>query len=184
METSKKSARKFKRRYSPLIKKNAISRLNAGEVTITGLCEELDISRHTVRYWSGQADLYADTNTGVKLRNTFSEAFKRKFVREVEAGELTLQEACLKYNYKWERNTKVWFEKYGSANLQENSTISLGKKSDKEIKQLDQPDLNSKKELEEKLRNAHLKIALLETMIDVAEKQLNVDIRKKAGAKQ
>ena len=184
METLGKSTRKKARHYRLLIKKNAIARLKAGEVTITELCEELDINRHTVRYWTEQIDHWADTDTGIKLRRTFPESFKRKFVMQVEAGELTLNEACIKYNYKWVRNTKPWFEKYGSANLQENSTTSVSKKSGISSKPLDLPDIHHEKELEERLRNAHLKIALLETMIDVAEKQLNIDIRKKAGAKQ
>lgn len=39
-------------------------------------------------------------------------------------------------------------------------------------------------ELKEALKLATMKVAALETLIDVAEDQLNVDIRKKAGSKQ
>ena len=39
-------------------------------------------------------------------------------------------------------------------------------------------------ELKEALKFATMKVAALETLIDVAEDQLNVDIRKKAGSKQ
>ncbi|WP_374163979.1 hypothetical protein [Arcticibacter sp. MXS-1] len=38
--------------------------------------------------------------------------------------------------------------------------------------------------LEEQLAYAQLKIQALETLIDIAEEQLNVDIRKKSGARQ
>lgn len=38
--------------------------------------------------------------------------------------------------------------------------------------------------LEEQLAYAQLKIQALETLIDIAEEKLNVDIRKKSGARQ
>ena len=39
-------------------------------------------------------------------------------------------------------------------------------------------------ELEKRLKRSELKVELLETMIDIAESQFNLDIRKKSGAKQ
>lgn len=41
-----------------------------------------------------------------------------------------------------------------------------------------------KKELEKKLEQANMQIFGLQTLIDVAEESLNIDIRKKPGAKQ
>ena len=43
METLGKSTRKKARHHSLLIKKNAIARLKAGEVTITELCKKITI---------------------------------------------------------------------------------------------------------------------------------------------
>jgi hypothetical protein len=40
------------------------------------------------------------------------------------------------------------------------------------------------KRLQEQLAYANLRIAALNTLIDVAEEQLNINIRKKPGAKQ
>ena len=40
------------------------------------------------------------------------------------------------------------------------------------------------KTLERQLRQSELKAEMLETMIDIAEGQLNIDIRKKSGTKQ
>ena len=40
------------------------------------------------------------------------------------------------------------------------------------------------KQLQEELRNARLYNELLNTMIDIAEDQLKIDIRKKSGTKQ
>lgn len=183
MESGQKPRKKTKH-YSRLIKKKSVARLKAGEITIGELCLELNIDRHVARYWCKNEDRWNDVDGSVTLRKHYPDALKRRFVREVEAGELTLKEACVKYDVQWEANTKAWFQKFGSANLQANTITSVNKVSSEEVKQIDKPDLRQEKDLKEKLRDAHLKIALLETMIDVAEKQLNIDIRKKAGAKQ
>jgi transposase-like protein len=50
---------------------------------------------------------------------------------------------------------------------------------------LSEPDLpRDVKQLQLELRKAQLHNKLLNTMIDIAEKQLNIDIRKKSGTKQ
>ena len=183
MESGQKPRKKTKH-YSRLIKKNSVARLKSGEVTIGELCLELNIDRHVVRYWCKNEDRWNDLDGSVTLRKHYPDALKRRFVREVEAGELTLKEACVKYDVQWEANTKVWFQKFGSANLQGNTIISVNKVRSIGLNQIDTPDITQETALKGKLRDAHLKIALLETMIDVAEKQLNIDIRKKAGAKQ
>jgi hypothetical protein len=58
-------------------------------------------------------------------------------------------------------------------------------KSEKE-KATDQPVAvgGEIKRLQEQLAEANLRIAALNTLIDVAEEQLNINIRKKPGAKQ
>ena len=48
----------------------------------------------------------------------------------------------------------------------------------------DKTPSNDVKALQEQLAYANLKIAALNTLIDVAEEQLKINIRKKPGAKQ
>lgn len=60
----------------------------------------------------------------------------------------------------------------------------LGKKSKQAVQQL-QSDLEKKVEvLEKQLEWGKLKSHALDTMINVAERELNIDIRKKPGTKQ
>jgi transposase len=56
----------------------------------------------------------------------------------------------------------------------------------KKPKSIETPQSNNEqiKELQQQLADAHLKIAALNTLIDVAEEQLKINIRKKPGAKQ
>lgn len=61
---------------------------------------------------------------------------------------------------------------------------TLGKKSKQAVKQ-DQSDLEKKIEvLEKQLEWEKLRALALDTMITVAERELNIDIRKKPGTKQ
>lgn len=46
------------------------------------------------------------------------------------------------------------------------------------------PQQTKEKELEKALKEAQMKIICLETMIDIAEQELKIPIRKKSGAKQ
>lgn len=60
----------------------------------------------------------------------------------------------------------------------------MGKKSKQMVQQL-QSDLEKKIEvLEKQLEWEKLKSHALDTMINVAERELNIDIRKKPGTKQ
>ena len=51
-------------------------------------------------------------------------------------------------------------------------------------KKTDQSESAEIKALRKELEFANMKIKALDTMIDIAEDQLKVDIRKKSGAKQ
>lgn len=106
------------------------------------------------------------------------EAFKRKIVREVEMG-LTPKEAVLKYGLTDKALISIWRKKYSS----EIASIIVAPMSPEEEKEL----MALKKRNEELIKNlqeASMKILGLETLIDVAEQELKVEIRKKSGSKQ
>ena len=69
-----------------------------------------------------------------------------------------------------------WFEKEQdellSSQQMENSQSNADPQAEK-----------SGKDVEAELQRAKAKIATLETMIDIAEKQFNIEIRKKSGTK-
>lgn len=85
MESSKRS-RKKNRHFSRLVKKTSVARLKAGEITVDELCLELNVDRHSDRFWCRNESLWNDTDGSLPLRKSYPEALKRRFVREVEAG--------------------------------------------------------------------------------------------------
>jgi transposase-like protein len=114
----------------------------------------------------------------VPLMKSYSEAFKRKVVMEVENGILSKDGA--KYRYGIRGNSRVlnWCRKYGR--LQHRITQTRTMKNNDDT----QSDPRKRiAELEKALERANLKVAVYETMLEVAKEKLGVDIKKKFGTK-
>lgn len=105
---------------------------------------------------------------------------KRSIVRAIRAGHMTITEAMAACNIKAAHTIKEWIvqekDDLADANLTE-----LSKKKPVNHQQSSAADI---KALQQQLTDAQLKIAALNTLIDVAEEQLKINIRKKPGARQ
>jgi transposase len=110
-----------------------------------------------------------------QLRIAASE--KRTIVRAIMSGKMTIGEAVIAYNLKTGSLPRRWINDYkkeiGEFRTKNDITYMPASESLDEITHL-------KKAVEQlKLRNQ-----ALDTMIDIAEEELNINIRKKYGAKQ
>lgn len=108
---------------------------------------------------------------------------KKKVVQMVSAGLLSEQQACQKFkiSLKLLHEWQCWYDEYFIQPHQNSNTMPKKKLSDKErIKQLEA----QLKESQQQLKHEKLKSETLDTMIDIAEEELEVKIRKKSGAKQ
>jgi len=114
----------------------------------------------------------------VPLMKSYSEAFKRKVVQEVENGLLSKDGA--KYRYGIVGNSRVleWCRKYGR--LQHPKTQTRTMKTNKDPESIARKRIA---ELEKALERAKLKVAVYETMFEVAKEKLGIDIKKKFGTK-
>ncbi len=102
------------------------------------------------------------------------EHLKNKIIKEYLFGHLSYRELALKYGIPHKR-IHVWVMK------------KQGKKTEKkkvEESAEDSPMPTDVSALQKALREANLKNELLNAMIDIAEEQLKIDIRKKSGTKQ
>jgi hypothetical protein len=105
----------------------------------------------------------------------------RRIISEIESGSIGIRAACLKYGLN--RNTlKLWMTRLSIRTLTDNkkTTIFSSMTDDQNMQDLNSQIMLLKKSLE----YAKLKIHGLETMIKVAEEDLNIKIRKKPGTKQ
>jgi|SRR6185312_4090673 len=106
---------------------------------------------------------------------------KRSIVRSIEQGTLTRHVARKTYGI-----SSSTLEKWLRASVRENAELVVYdpfKMKDNPAAQPDPPD-PEKEALKKALEEAQLKINALNTLIDVAEDQFKIAIRKKAGARQ
>ena len=115
----------------------------------------------------------------------YSESFKIHVVHEVELGNLTKCSASRKYNILGHSTVLKWCRKYGKLPQHTNSLINRIETG--HMKSTNYETLllqNELRALKSELKDSRLKNIFLETMIDIAEQEFKLPIRKKYGAKQ
>ena len=125
--------------------------------------------------------LVSDSFGNGKEKGTFEIAFRRWLVRELDAGRITVGDAIERFNFN-PANADVlirsWRKKYAS-----DIDVTLPAMTEKERQKLEA--LQTKvKQMEKQMEDAQMKNIALETMIDIAEEQLKIVIRKKSGPRQ
>lgn len=109
-----------------------------------------------------------------KITKLYSFAFKQKVISEIESGKLTRSEARKLYGISGGSTINGWLKNHGKLQLL-NKVVRIELKDElSKLKQLEK----EKKELESALANAHLKLITYETLIEVAEEELGVDLKK------
>ena len=108
-------------------------------------------------------------------------AFRRWLVREIVSGRMTKAEALHRFDFG--NNSECvtlnrWIKWYSPS-----IAVTLPVMSQKERQRMEALQKQLKL-LEKQLEDAQMKNVALETMIDVAEEQLKIKIRKKSGPKQ
>lgn len=110
----------------------------------------------------------------------FSESFKMHIVAEIEAGRISQSEASRKHGILGHSTVQKWLRKYGTLRCDNGKKKVVMSKEAHEMLRLE----NEIKALKRELDDARLKNVVLETFVDLAEKELGIPIRKKYGAKQ
>jgi len=103
-----------------------------------------------------------------RTQRDYSLPFKLKVILEVEKGELTYKQAQKKYGIQGRSTVLVWLRKHGSLDWQ----------SDIPMKGKITPQ-QQVKELEKKLKRLEMQNEILNKAVEIADKQLGTDIRKK-----
>lgn len=116
-----------------------------------------------------------------RTQKDYSMSFKLSVVKEVETTDIGLCAIARKYGIQSETTVKRWMEKYGTFDWTNIKGGNMPKSKEQEllelkekIKQLERKNARLEHELEMKDH----KVAIFDLMIDIAEKDLKVDIRK------
>lgn len=120
---------------------------------------------------------------------SFSESFKQSVIDQVSSGVISKEEARRRYGIKsksgilrWQRN----FEKYGrcSLNLPVDTVLLKPKKTLLPTANSSEAALLVRiKQLERQLEDEQIRSEAYSRMIDIAERDLNIPIRKKSNTK-
>ncbi len=109
----------------------------------------------------------------------------RKVVEDYLDGQQSMREVSDRYNLP-NGSVSRWLKRFGADIESKNGTQEVAltlMPEEGKIEGLDELKKQNE-ELLKKLEHANLKVSGLEIMIDIAEQQLGVDIRKKSGTKQ
>jgi transposase-like protein len=119
-----------------------------------------------------------------KKMSFYPEDFKLKVVNEVLSGKFTKEEARKVYGIKSNCAILYWMRKFsGNDNYRQGGQPFENADDIKKMKELTEQEKKIQK-LEEALQRERFRADLWQKMVEIAEEQLQVDIRKKFGAKQ
>ncbi|MCU0338112.1 MAG: hypothetical protein MUF12_09690 [Sediminibacterium sp.] len=103
-----------------------------------------------------------------RTQKDYSLAFKLQIIAEVEKGQLSYKQAQTKYGIQGRSTVLVWLRKHGT--LDWKSKTPMKKKA---------PPKTYISQLEAKIKRLEAEKEILNTAIDIADKMLEANIRKK-----
>lgn len=139
-----------------------------------------NIKKSTIYRWLQK---YSPKGARPVLRRVLSVQDKRTLVRAVAAGRMSIDDAAVSYQV-CKDSVRCWLRE----SAKENGELALSNEQKLKKKDTNKDESTAAgervRQLQQQLADAQLKIAALDTLIDVAEEQLKIDIRKKPGARQ
>lgn len=116
-----------------------------------------------------------------RTQKDYSLSFKLQLVEEVELGLLTKSQAKLKYGIQGDSTVTKWLQKYGNFDWENQVPKHMSKTPEQKILEL---EAKVKLLEKQKARAEHLaeradkKSILFDMLVDLAEKEYDIDIRK------
>ena len=109
----------------------------------------------------------------IRKQRVYSESFKKQMVQEFESGKFSVPQLEKLHGI---RNALLyrWIYKYSTFNEKGYRIVEHKKSSQNKVKQLEAKI----KDLEAALGRKQIQIDYLETMMEVAKEELNIDIKK------
>lgn len=130
---------------------------------------------------NGFSILVSDSFDRTDDRNAYEVSFRRWLVSQLEAREMTVSEAIKKFNISPSSGPAListWRKRYSK------DIIPAPEEMTEQEKQKLNTLQKQVKAMEKQLEDARMRNIALNTLIDVAEEKLKINIRKKPGAKQ
>lgn len=131
-----------------------------------------------------------DTQESLYLKRSqrdYSMSFKLQVVQEIERGELSTKGACRKYGIQARSTVVNWLRKFGKFDWENQTPSNMPKSQEQKLMELEQEVKLLQKQkalLEKQVEQADKKAIIFDMMIDIAEKEYNIPIRKNSSPDQ
>lgn len=122
-----------------------------------------------------------------RTQKDYSISFKLSVVSEIERGEISITGAKKKYGIQGDRTITNWLRKYGNFDWENQTPSNMPKSKDQKILELEQKIKLLEKQkafLEKQAETSDKKAIFFDMMIDMAEKEFNIPIRKNSLPEQ
>ncbi|MFK7787696.1 MAG: transposase [Crocinitomicaceae bacterium] len=128
-----------------------------------------------------------DSNYVKRTQKDYTMSFKLSVVQEVESGLLSVTQAKNKYGIQGRSTVLLWLRKYGNFDWDNQSSCSMSKTPEQKLLELEAKVRRLEKQknrLEDQLKRSDDKAIIFDMMIDIAEKEYNIPIRKNSSPEQ
>lgn len=116
-----------------------------------------------------------------RTQKDYSLSFKLQLVQEIERGELTKSQAKLKYGIQGDSTVTKWLQKFGNFDWEHQIPRTMSKTPEQRILELEAKVklLEKQKARAEYLaERADKKVIIFDMLVDMAEKEYDIQIRK------
>ena len=122
-----------------------------------------------------------------RTQKDYSYTFKLQVVQEYESGNISKKELSRKYGIQGDATIRNWIEKYSTFDWSLKSSSNMPKSAEQKLMELEQKVRlleKQKKSLEKQVEQSDKKAIIFDMMIDLAEKEYNIPIRKNSLPEQ
>lgn len=122
-----------------------------------------------------------------RTQKDYSMSFKLSVVHEFESSKISLGALKRKYGIQGNATIRHWIEKYGNFDVTNKCHRPMDKSKDQQLLELEQKIRlleRKNKRLEKELEMKDMKADFFDMMIDIAEKEYKIDIRKNSFPEQ
>ena len=122
-----------------------------------------------------------------RTQKDYTMSFKLQIVQEIERGNLSTTEATKRYGIQCRKTVVEWLRKFGNFDWENQTPSTMHKSPEQKIMELEaQVKLLEKQKafLEQQAFVADKKAIIFDMMIDIAEKEYQIDIRKNSSPEQ
>ena len=122
-----------------------------------------------------------------RTQKDYSMTFKLQIVQEIECGHLTATQATNRYSIQSRKTVVQWLRKFGNFDWENQTSLNMSKSPEQKVMELEaQVKLLEKQKtfLEHQMFVADKKAIIFDMMIDLAEKEYQIDIRKNSLPEQ